>query len=118
MIVLDQSRCLVDAALNFTRFFRNESCGKCVPCRVGTQKLVDLIKLVRAGEVGHSIDRVGDDIERLHDVLEKASICGLGQVASAPIRSVTTGWPGEVEDHFLRRHCPANVCFNPREFVV
>jgi NADH:ubiquinone oxidoreductase subunit F (NADH-binding) len=110
IVFLAEGRCMVDAALNFTRFFRNESCGKCVPCRVGSQKMVDLIKELRSGKA-KDYDYV-ETINGLADVLKLTSICGLGQVVHKPIQSVLKYWKEEVEDHLHRNVCPANVCFN------
>jgi NADH:ubiquinone oxidoreductase subunit F (NADH-binding)/NADH:ubiquinone oxidoreductase subunit E len=110
IIFLAEGRCMIDSALNFTRFFRNESCGKCVPCRVGSQKMVDLIKELRNGKA-KDYDYV-DTINGLADVLKLTSICGLGQVVHKPIQSVLKYWKQEVEDHLHRNICPANVCFN------
>ncbi|MGE3808146.1 MAG: NADH-ubiquinone oxidoreductase-F iron-sulfur binding region domain-containing protein, partial [Gemmataceae bacterium] len=79
-------RCnIVENALNCVEFFRNESCGKCVPCRLGSQKLVDIIKAILLGKFPRS------DLEMVNEVsqaMTMASICGLGQVASNPIASV------------------------------
>jgi NADH:ubiquinone oxidoreductase subunit F (NADH-binding)/NADH:ubiquinone oxidoreductase subunit E len=111
IIFLAEGRCMLDSALNFTRFFRNESCGKCVPCRVGSQKMVDLIKELRNGRAkDFDYAQVIDD---LADVLKLTSICGLGQVVHKPIQSVIKYWKDEVEDHLRRSICPANVCFSP-----
>ncbi len=111
IIFLAEGRCMLDSALNFTRFFRNESCGKCVPCRVGSQKMVDLIKELRNGRA-KDFDYV-EVIDSLADVLKLTSICGLGQVVHKPIQSVIKYWKDEVEDHLRRSICPANVCFSP-----
>jgi NADH:ubiquinone oxidoreductase subunit F (NADH-binding) len=101
---------MLDAALNFTRFFRNESCGKCVPCRVGSQKMVDVIKELRGGRAAE-FDSAAV-IDDLADVLKLTSICGLGQVVHKPIQSVLRYWKQEVEDHLHRRTCPSGVCFS------
>ena len=113
IIFLAEGRCMLDSALNFTRFFRNESCGKCVPCRVGSQKMVDLIKELRNGRA-KDFDYV-EVIDSLADVLKLTSICGLGQVVHKPIQSVIKYWKDEVEDHLHRSICPANVCFGGAE---
>ena len=108
IVVLGEGTCLVDAALNFTRFYRNESCGKCVPCRVGSQKMVDIIAGIAQGTASdHDIA----EIDRLADTLDLTSICGLGQVVPSPIRSVLKYFKSEVDDHLLRKRCPAGVCF-------
>ncbi|HEX8340566.1 MAG TPA: NAD(P)H-dependent oxidoreductase subunit E [Tepidisphaeraceae bacterium] len=90
VVFLNEERDLVDAALNCTQFYRNESCGKCVPCRVGSQKMVDIIEGVMDGTArGDDIDQV----ERLARTLYLTSICGLGQVVPKPFESVVKYWP-------------------------
>jgi len=112
VIVLAEGTCLVDAALNFTRFYRNESCGKCVPCRVGSQKIVDIIAGIARGTA-----RPQDiaEINRLADTLNLTSICGLGQVVPSPIQSVLKYFRSEVDDHLEQKKCPSGICFRARE---
>ncbi len=99
--------CMLDMALNAVRFFRNESCGKCVPCRVGSQKMVDILACWTQGRGTREDFAL---VEELSDALRMTSICGLGQVVPAPIASVLKHFPDEVEGHFLRRECAAGVC--------
>jgi len=108
IIILADDRCVVDCALNFTRFYRNESCGKCVPCRVGSQKIVDIIAGIAQG-TARSKDIA--EIDRLSLTLDLTSICGLGQVVPSPIQSVLKHFREEVDQHLLHRNCPAGVCF-------
>ena len=108
IVILAEGTCLVDAALNFTRFYRNESCGKCVPCRVGSQKLVDIVAGIAQG-TARSQDIT--EIDRLAETLDLTSICGLGQVVPSPIRSVLKYFKSEVDDHLLRKQCPSGICF-------
>jgi NADH:ubiquinone oxidoreductase subunit F (NADH-binding)/NADH:ubiquinone oxidoreductase subunit E len=89
VVFLNEARDLVDSALNCTRFYRNESCGKCVPCRVGAQKMVDIIEGVLAGTAGE--DHI-EQVERLARTLYLTSICGLGQVVPKPFESVVKYW--------------------------
>ncbi|MCA1563172.1 MAG: NAD(P)H-dependent oxidoreductase subunit E [Acidobacteria bacterium] len=108
IVVCDDRACMVDMALNSTRFFRNESCGKCVPCRVGSQKLVDLLTQWTRGHYG------AEDLvlfQELSHALRLTSICGLGQVVPVPMASVLTHFKEEVDAHLLDRRCPAGVCF-------
>jgi formate dehydrogenase beta subunit len=108
LVVCAEGTCMLDMALNSTRFFRNESCGKCVPCRVGSQKMVDLLTGWARG------DGSADDlalIDELSDAMRLTSICGLGQVVPAPIGSVLKHFRPEIEAHTLRRECPSGVCF-------
>jgi NADH:ubiquinone oxidoreductase subunit F (NADH-binding) len=97
----------LDMALNATEFFRNESCGKCVPCRVGSQKLVEMLLDWTEGR-GSSADLAL--IEELSATLRQTSICGLGQVVPAPIASVLKHFREEVESHILHHECPTEVC--------
>jgi NADH:ubiquinone oxidoreductase subunit F (NADH-binding) len=87
-VFVGQSNDLLEAGRNVTRFFRNESCGKCVPCRVGTEKAVKMLELA---------DDVSDDqqreLEELHATLARTSICGLGQVALGPLLSILKNFP-------------------------
>lgn len=108
LVVCGEGTCMLDMALNSTRFFRNESCGKCVPCRVGSQKLVDLLAGWTRGE-GSANDL--DLIDELSDTLRLTSICGLGQVVPAPISSVLKHFRDEIEAHILKQECPSGVCF-------
>src|SRR5690606_5503844 len=99
---------IVDLSLNLTEFFRNESCGKCVPCRVGSQKLVEMLRALKAGQ----IDREHLDLAAsLGSTMILTSICGLGQVAPSPLRSLVKYFPDEV-DAYLERQGGAPV----REF--
>jgi NADH:ubiquinone oxidoreductase subunit F (NADH-binding)/NADH:ubiquinone oxidoreductase subunit E len=108
VVVCDEDTCMLDMALNSTKFFRNESCGKCVPCRVGSQKMVDLLTGWTQGQASPTDLAL---IDELSDALRLTSICGLGQVVPAPIASVLKHFRDEVEAHITRRECPAGVCF-------
>jgi NADH:ubiquinone oxidoreductase subunit F (NADH-binding)/NADH:ubiquinone oxidoreductase subunit E len=107
VVICGEETCMLDMALNAVRFFRNESCGKCVPCRVGTVKLTDILSGIAAGR-GRREDL--DLIADLSHAMAETSICGLGQVAPAPIRSVIRHFPAEIEAHVVDRRCPAGVC--------
>src|SRR6266849_2675140 len=108
IVVCAEGTCMLDMALNSVRFFRNESCGKCVPCRVGSAKLVEILERAAHGRGGaHDYEMIHD----LSDAMRLASICGLGQIAPAPIQSVITHFADEIEAHILQRTCPSGVCF-------
>ena len=109
LVVCAEGTCMLDMALNSTRFFRNESCGKCVPCRVGSQKMVDLLAGWTRGEGSPSDMAL---IDELSEALRRTSICGLGQVVPVPIVSVLTHFREVVDDHVVRRRCLAGVCFS------
>lgn len=87
-VFVARDRDLLDVGLSITRFFRNESCGKCVPCRVGTEKAVALVE--QAGQVGKSEAAL---LKELDATLRQTSICGLGQVALGPLRSLLDRFP-------------------------
>jgi NADH-quinone oxidoreductase subunit F len=110
IIVCGDNRCMLDMALNSVRFFRNESCGKCVPCRVGSQKLVSILSGWTSGGA-----KPGDLAlcEELFTAMRMSSICGLGQIVHAPITSVMRHFPDVVQDHLGRKRCSAGVCFQP-----
>jgi len=100
--------CMLDLALNVVRFFRQESCGKCVPCRTGSEKLVQILERI-SREGGTSSDL--DTIQELAETMQLTSICGLGQAAPLPITSVVRHFSDEIERHVYQRQCPAGVCF-------
>ena len=87
-IFVAEGRSLLDVGLNVARFFRNESCGKCVPCRVGTEKAVQLLE---SQSLTPALTR---QLHELHETLARTSICGLGQVALAPLLSLIDRFPG------------------------
>jgi NADH:ubiquinone oxidoreductase subunit F (NADH-binding) len=107
IVVCAEGRCMLDMALNAVTFFRNESCGKCVPCRMGTQKLVDILTGWTHGK-GSTADM--PMIDDLTEALKVASICGLGQFAHAPLTSVLQHFRPELEAHIYDRRCPEGVC--------
>jgi len=108
IVVCSEGRCMLDMALNATRFFRNESCGKCVPCRLGSQKLIDILTKWTHGESGEG-DRTA--IEELFSAMRLASICGLGQIVHAPLASIFRHFPDVIDEHLKLRRCPGNICF-------
>ncbi len=113
IVVCDDTTCMLDMALNAVRFYRNESCGKCVPCRLGSQKMTDM--LARWTQSGLSDTQYRADLALLDDLslaMSSASICGLGQIAPAPIQSVLKHFRGEVDAHVLRGQCPSGICFS------
>jgi NADH:ubiquinone oxidoreductase subunit F (NADH-binding)/NADH:ubiquinone oxidoreductase subunit E len=107
IVVCDDRACMLDMALNSVRFFRNESCGKCVPCRTGSMKMAEMLTEWTKGRRGpHDLALY----EELCHAMRLASICGLGQVVHVPIASVMKHFPEEVEAH-AKGLCPAGVCF-------
>ncbi len=107
MIVLDEDDCMVNVARYFVQFTQSESCGKCVPCRVGTKRLLETLDRITKGH-GRS-----NDIERLEKLsagIKSTSLCGLGQTAPNPILSTIRYFRSEFEAHIKDKKCPAKVC--------
>jgi NADH:ubiquinone oxidoreductase subunit F (NADH-binding) len=107
MIVMDDSSCIVDVAKYFMEFCQSESCGKCVPCRVGTTHLYRLLERVTTGEAEERELRM---LEELCDVVRRTSLCGLGQSAPNPILSTLRYFRDEYDAHVGEKRCPAGVC--------
>jgi formate dehydrogenase beta subunit len=108
IVVCAEGRCMLDMALNAVRFYRNESCGKCVPCRVGSQKLVEMLT---GWTEGRSSTTDLPLLDELSHALKQTSICGLGQVVPVPILSVLKHFREVVDSHLTLHRCPAGVCF-------
>jgi NADH:ubiquinone oxidoreductase subunit F (NADH-binding)/NADH:ubiquinone oxidoreductase subunit E len=112
IVVCDDTTCMLDMALNAVRFYRNESCGKCVPCRVGSQKMTDL--LVRWTHGGLAENQYRADlalVDELCQAMSLTSICGLGQIVPAPVQSVLKYFREEIDAHVLKGQCPSGICF-------
>ena len=116
LIVMDDTSCMVDVAKYFQDFCRDESCGKCVPCRVGTTQLWMLLDLITRGEA--TMDDLAQ-LERLAGIIQKTSLCGLGQGAPNPIFSTLRYFRDEYLAHIVDRVCPAGVCaIEPAEVMA
>ncbi|HLO06788.1 MAG TPA: NADH-ubiquinone oxidoreductase-F iron-sulfur binding region domain-containing protein, partial [Terriglobales bacterium] len=111
IVVCGEGRCMLDMALNAVRFYRNESCGKCVPCRVGSQKMVEMLTGWTEGRASNSDLQLLDE---LSFAMKLTSICGLGQIVPAPIQSVLKHFPQVVDEHVKNGRCPAGVCIPKR----
>jgi len=107
MIVTDEGSCMVDVAKFFIEFCMSESCGKCVPCRVGTTHMHHLLERICAGEAEESDLST---LEELCDVVRNTSLCGLGQSAPNPIMSTLHYFRDEYQAHVADKKCPAGVC--------
>jgi len=107
LLVCDERTCVVDLAITLMKFFRAESCGKCTPCRVGTERAVRILTAISEGR-GSMADL--DTLAGLAAEMEYASNCGLGQTASVPIRDTLKNFRAEVEAHILLGVCPTGVC--------
>jgi NADH:ubiquinone oxidoreductase subunit F (NADH-binding)/NADH:ubiquinone oxidoreductase subunit E len=113
IVVCDETTCMLDMALTAVKFYRNESCGKCVPCRMGTQKMVELLARWTRGNLNEAAYRADLVLlEELAQAMSLTSICGLGQIAPAPIQSVLKHFRPEIEAHVLKGQCPSGICFS------
>ena len=107
MIVMDEGTCMVDMARYFVKFLTEESCGKCVPCREGLDRMLDILTDITEGR-GKKEDI--ELLEELGDVIKEASLCGLGGTAPNPVLSTIRYFRDEYEAHITDRRCPAGVC--------
>ncbi len=107
MVVLDETDCMVNIAKFFLEFTQAESCGKCVPCRIGTKRLLEILTRITKGE-----GREGDIelLETLSSSIKATSLCGLGQTAPNPVLSTLKYFRDEYESHIRDKKCPAKVC--------
>lgn len=107
LLICDENTCPVDLVKTLLQFFRFESCGKCTPCRIGTQRNFEIVTGITEGR-GQLSDL--DDLLRLGEQMERLSNCGLGQTASAPVRDLIKHFRTEVEAHIRLGVCPTGVC--------
>ena len=107
MIVMDETSCMVDVAKYFMEFSMAESCGKCVPCRVGTAQMYDLLCKISEGRA--TLDDLAL-LEALCDMVKHTSLCGLGQSAPNPVISTLRYFREEYLAHIIEKRCPAGVC--------
>ncbi len=107
MIVMDENTCMVDVAKYFLNFLRDESCGKCMSCREGTQRLWEIVTKITEGR-GNMADIAL--LEELSVAVKDASLCGLGQTAANPVLSTLRYFKGEYISHIKDKKCPAGVC--------
>ncbi len=102
IIVMDETTCMVEAARRLTRFFAHESCGRCVPCRIGSQRLVELLDRIETGRGG------AGDIDRARDLaghIDGATFCPMGAALAKPARSTIERFRDEYEHHVAHRRC-------------
>jgi NADH-quinone oxidoreductase subunit F len=107
MVVMDDDNCMVDVARYFIEFTHSESCGKCVPCRVGLDKALRILNAITEGQgTAHHLELL-DELGRM---IRECSLCGLGQTAPNPVLTTIRHFREEYEDHIVARHCRAGVC--------
>jgi NADH-quinone oxidoreductase subunit F len=107
MVVMDENNCMVEIARYFLSFTQSESCGKCVPCRLGTTQLLEILTRITHGR-GRPEDI--DTIKELGDTITQASLCGLGQTCAKPALSTLRYFVKEYEDHIKEHRCAGATC--------
>ena len=107
MIIIDEDSCMVDVARFFLEFTQDESCGKCTPCREGTKRMLEILTRITEGK---GLPGDIEKLERLGNMIKKASLCGLGQSAPNPVLSTIKNFREEYEEHINDKKCRAKVC--------
>ncbi len=111
MVVMDEDNCMVDVAKFFMDFIQRESCGKCVPCRIGTKRMLGILTNICEGKYKpEELDEVIAKLEDIGTVTIDASLCGLGQTAPNPVLSTLRWFRHEYEAHIRDHRCPAKAC--------
>lgn len=115
MIVVDEGACMVEMARYFLEFTQKESCGKCVQCRIGTRRMLDIMTRICSGE-GKPEDI--DLLQELGEQVSQASLCGLGQGAPNPVLTTLKYFRAEYEAHIIDKKCPAKQCKALIQYVI
>ncbi len=123
-VIIDENTCMVDLVRYYMEFIRNESCGKCIPCREGTGRMLEILESVirkpMNEESGTTLERFKGvmQLETIASVMKDASLCGLGQTAPNPFMSALKDFRDEFEEHIFDRKCRANICRGLRSFSI
>ncbi|MDD3514245.1 MAG: NADH-quinone oxidoreductase subunit NuoF [Synergistaceae bacterium] len=115
LVVLDESNCMVDTAKFFLEFTQRESCGKCVPCREGTKKMLDILTRITEGN-GKPEDL--DTLQYLGEQIKATSLCALGGTAPNPVLTTLKYFRHEYEAHINEKKCPAGACQNLLRYTI
>ncbi len=124
LVVMDEETCMVDVAKFFMDFIQRESCGKCIPCREGTRRMLETLESITRGRQNEDGNKALERfqnvmyMQRLADSIKDTSLCGLGQTAPNPILSTLKFFREEYEAHVFERRCPAGVCTELLTFSI
>ncbi len=124
LVVMDETKCIVDIVKYFIGFLEKESCGKCIPCREGINRMNKILQAITerpADTQNHeSLVRFRGilQLESLAEVIKETSLCGLGKTAPTPVLSALKWFRDEFEEHIYERKCRANVCKNLRAYMI
>ncbi|TLM97732.1 4Fe-4S dicluster domain-containing protein, partial [bacterium] len=113
--VMDETSCMVDVAKFFLNFTQKESCGKCIPCREGTKRMLEILERICDGK---GTENDIPTLERLGGVIKSTALCGLGQTAPNPILATLKYFRDEFEAHITEKKCVAGVCAALLEFKI
>ena len=115
LVVMDEDTCMVEVARFFMHFTQNESCGKCVPCREGTKRMLEILERIVAGKGQEG------DVElllELADTITNTALCGLGKTAAGPVVSTIKHFRSEYDAHIRDKRCPAGVCAKLKRYSI
>ena len=115
LVVMDEHTCMVEVARFFMNFTQNESCGKCVPCREGTKRMLQILERIVAGQ-GEMADL--DMLLELADTISSTALCGLGKTAPLPVVSTIKYFRDEYEAHVREKRCPAKNCQKLKTILI
>ena len=115
LVVMDEHTCMIEVARFFMDFTQRESCGKCVPCREGTRRMLEILERIVAGK-GEMEDL--QKLRDLSDLIKNTALCGLGKSASLPVVSTMDAFPEEYEEHIRDKKCRAGVCQKLKQYVI
>ncbi|MFY9188351.1 MAG: NADH-quinone oxidoreductase subunit NuoF [bacterium] len=115
LVVMDERTCMVEVARFFMDFTQRESCGKCIPCREGTSRMLEILERIVAGQ---GTEKDLEFLEEIAHMVHDMSLCGLGQTAANPVLSTLHHFRDEYLAHVRQRRCPAGVCRALRSFVI
>jgi NADH:ubiquinone oxidoreductase subunit F (NADH-binding)/Pyruvate/2-oxoacid:ferredoxin oxidoreductase delta subunit/(2Fe-2S) ferredoxin len=124
LVVMDEETCMVDIAKFFMDFIQRESCGKCIPCREGTKRMLEILESITRkptnSDENDALKRFRGiiELEKLGKVIRETSLCGLGQSAPNPVLSTLRWFREEYESHVFERKCPAGACTDLRTFRI
>lgn len=124
LVVMDETSCMVDVAKYFMDFIQRESCGKCIPCREGTKRMLEILQQItgneKEGRRRKTLERFQSvmNLKNLSQVINETSLCGLGKSAPNPVLSTLKWFRDEYEEHIYDRKCRAKVCKELIEFSI
>lgn len=115
LVIMDEDTCMVEVARFFMNFTQNESCGKCIPCREGTMRMLEILEDIVAGR--GTMDQL-DMLEELGDTITYTALCGLGKSAALPVLSTLKLFREEYEEHVVDKKCRTGNCQALREYKI